>query len=188
MVHHSCWLKVPSLEPVMQEGYQNKNNTTRSTKNITIPKALQTGEQTPPPKSSLTTLLDGKFPDLRVANYKVSHAEAIRKITSNGYRLQVMTSKGTHGNVFTLTRFEQTYYMPLILNFLVNMDLKVTRNIQGPAIKFAKETRQSFRPLHNVLLSYTRAFLLKLGWHAVPCSPVLSLNLSKFLGTGSVVE
>ena len=45
----------------------------------------------------ITTLLDGKFPDLHTANYKVSCAEAIRKITSNGYKLQVITSRGTHG-------------------------------------------------------------------------------------------
>ena len=100
----------------------------------------------------ITTLLDGKFPDLHVTDYNVSHAEVIRKITSNGYKLQVMTSRGTHGDAYALTPFEQTCYMPLILNFPVNMDLMVTCNIQSPAIKFAKATHQSFRPLHNLIL------------------------------------
>ena len=94
--------------------------------------------------------MDGKFPDLCVADYKVSHAEVIRKINSNGYKLQVMTSRGTHGDAYALTPFEQTCYMPLILNFPVNVDLTVKCNIQGPAIKFAKATHQSFGPLHNL--------------------------------------
>ena len=113
---------------------------------------------------SLPMLLDGKFPDLHVTDYKVSHAEAIRKITSNGYKLQVMVSRGTHGDVFALTPFEQTCYMPLILNFLVNVDLTVTHNIQGPAIKFAKVTHQSFGPLHNLSYYLTQGhFYYNLG-------------------------
>ena len=80
----------------------------------------------------------------------VSHAEVIRKISSNGYKLQVMTSRGTQGDAYALTPFEQTCYMPLILNFPVNMDLMVTCNIQGPAIQFAKATCQSYGPLHNL--------------------------------------
>ena len=32
----------------------------------------------------IAMLLDRKFPDLHVTDYKVSHAKAIRKITSNG--------------------------------------------------------------------------------------------------------
>ena len=48
----------------------------------------------------IAIFLDGKFPDLCTTNYKVSHAEVIRKITSNGYKLQVITSRGTHGNAF----------------------------------------------------------------------------------------
>ena len=32
----------------------------------------------------ITTLMDGKFPNLCTADYKVSHGEAIRKITTNG--------------------------------------------------------------------------------------------------------
>ena len=51
----------------------------------------------------------------------------------------------------SLTPFEQTCYMPLILNFPVKVDLMVTHNIQGPTINFAKATHQSFRPLHNLL-------------------------------------
>ena len=98
----------------------------------------------------IATLLDGKFPDLHVTDYKVSCAEVIRKITSNGYKLQVMASRGTHSDVYTLTPFEQTCYMPLILNVPVNMDLTVTCNIQGPAIQFAKATHQSSGPLHNL--------------------------------------
>ena len=112
----------------------------------------------------ITTLLDGKFPDMHTANYKVSCAEAIRKITSNGYKLQVIMSRGTHGNTFSLTPFEQTCYMPLILNFPVNMDLTVTHNIQGPAIKFAKATHQSFRPFHNLFHYLTQGhFYYNLG-------------------------
>ena len=87
----------------------------------------------------ITTLLDGKFPDLHTTNYKVSHAEVIKKISSNGYKLQVITSRGTHGNTFSLTSFEQICYMPLILNFPVNVDLMVTHNIQGPAINLQKQ-------------------------------------------------
>ena len=129
----------------------------------------------------IATLLDGKFPDLHTVDYKVSHAEVIRKITSNGYKLQVIKSRGTHGNTFSLTSFEQTCYMPLILNFPVNMDLVVTCNIQGPAINFAKATHQTFRPLHNLFYYLTLGpFLLQPGWHAVPCLPVLSLNFIKF--------
>ena len=103
----------------------------------------------------IATLLDGKFPELCATHYKVSHAEVIRKITSNGYKLQVITSRGTHGDAFTLTPFEQTCYMPLILNFPINMDLMVTRNIQGPAINFAKATHQFFWPLHNLFYYLT---------------------------------
>ena len=56
----------------------------------------------------ITTLLDGKFPDLCSADYKVRWAESIRKITSNGYKMQVMVSRGTHGNAYSLTPFEHT--------------------------------------------------------------------------------
>ena len=112
----------------------------------------------------ITTLLDGKFPDLHTTDYKVSHGEAIRKITSNGYKLQVITSRGTHGDTYSLTPFEQTCYMPLILNFPVNVDLTVTCNIQGHATKFAKITHQSFGPLHNLLYYLTQGqFYYHLG-------------------------
>ena len=112
----------------------------------------------------ITTLLDSKFPDLHTTDYKVSHGEAIRKITSNGYKLHVIKSRGTHGDTYSLTPFEQTCYMPLILNFPINMDLTVTRNIQGPAIKFAKVTHQSFGPLHNLLYYLTQGqFYYNLG-------------------------
>ena len=115
----------------------------------------------------IAMLLDGKFPDLCVTDYKVSHAEVIRKITSNGYKLQVITSRGTCGDAYALTPFEQTCYMPLILNFPV--DLMVTCNIQGPAIKFAKATHQSFRPLHNLFYYLTSGhFYYNLGGMQYP--------------------
>ena len=65
----------------------------------------------------ITTLLDGKFPNLQSADYKVRHAEAIRKITSNGYKMQVMVSRGTPGDAYSLTPFQHMCYMPLLLNF-----------------------------------------------------------------------
>ena len=86
----------------------------------------------------ITTLLDGKFPNLHTTDYKVSHGEAIRKITSNGYKLQEITSRGTHGDTYSLTPFEQTCYVPLILNFPVNVDLMVTCNVQGPPLILQK--------------------------------------------------
>ena len=98
----------------------------------------------------IATLLDGKFPDLRSADYKVSHAQAIRKITSNEYRTQVMLSRSTHGDTYTLTHFEHTCYMPLILSFPINVDLTVTCNLPGSAIKFAWATCWSFSPLNNL--------------------------------------
>ena len=105
-----------------------------------------------------------KFPNLHTTDYKVSHDKAIRKITSNGYKLQVITSRGTHGDTYSLTSFEQTCYMPLILNFPVNMDLMVTCNVQGPTINFAKVTCQSFEPLHNLLYYLTQGqFYYNLG-------------------------
>ena len=76
----------------------------------------------------IATLLDRKFPDLRNADYKVRCTEAIRKITSNGYKMQVMVSRGTHSDAYTLTPFKHTCYMPLILNFPINVDLMVTCN------------------------------------------------------------
>ena len=93
----------------------------------------------------ITTLLDRKFPDLRSTDYKVRCAEAIRKITSNGYKMQVMVSRGTHGDAYSLTPFEHMCYMPLILNFPINVDLTVTRNVQGPTIKFTQVTRSFFQ-------------------------------------------
>ena len=69
----------------------------------------------------IATLLDGKFPDLCSVDYKVSHAQVIRKITSNEYRTQVMLSRSTHGDTYTLTHFEHMCYMPLILNFPINI-------------------------------------------------------------------
>ena len=128
----------------------------------------------------ITTLLDGKFPNLCTTDYKVSHGEAIRKITSNGYKLQVITSRGTHGDTYSLTPFEQTCYMPLILNFPVNMDLMVTHNVQGPVISFAKVMSIFWAFTQPTVLPYTRAVSLQLGRHMVPCSPVLSLNLINF--------
>ena len=116
----------------------------------------------------ITTLLGGKFPNLCTADYKVSCGETIRKITSNGYKLQVITSRGTHGDTYSLTPFEQMFYMPLILNFPINVDLTVTHNVQGPTIKFAKVTHQSFGPLHNLLYYLTPGqFYCSLGgiWH-----------------------
>ena len=95
---------------------------------------------------------------------KVSHGEAIIKITTNGYKLQVITSRGTHGDTYSLTPFEQTCYMPLILKFPVNVDLMVTCNVRGPAINFAKVTHQSFGPLHNLLYYLTQGqFYYNLG-------------------------
>ena len=137
----------------------------------------------------IATLLDGKFPNLHTADYKVSHGE-IRKITSNGYKLQVITSRGTHGDTFSLTPFEQTCYMPLILNFPVNMDLMVTHNIQGPTINFAKATCQSFGPLHNLFYYLTQGqFYYNLGGM---CGTLLASPFPKFhkifLGTDSVVK
>ena len=103
----------------------------------------------------IAMLLDRKFPDLRSADYKVRCTEVIRKITSNGYKMQVMVSRGTHGSTYSLTPFEHTCYMPLILNFPINVDLMVTHNVQGPAIKFAQVTHCSFRPLHNLFYYLT---------------------------------
>ena len=117
----------------------------------------------------IATLMDGKFPDLCTADYKVSHGEAIRKITSNGYKLEVITSRGTHGNTSTLTPFEQTCYMPLILNFPVNMDLMVTHNVQSPTTNFAKVTHQSFSPLHSLFYYITQGqFYYNLGGMQYP--------------------
>ena len=59
----------------------------------------------------IATLLDEKFPDLCSTDYKVRQAESIRKITSNGYKMQVMVSRGTHGNAYSLTPFKHTCYM-----------------------------------------------------------------------------
>ena len=103
----------------------------------------------------IAMLLDRQFPDLCSADYKVRCAEAIRKITSNGYKMQVMVSRGTHGDAYSLTPFEHTCYMPLILNFPINVDLTVTHNVQGPAIKFAQVTHHSFGPLHNLFYYLT---------------------------------
>ena len=103
----------------------------------------------------IATLLDGKFPNLRSTDYKVRCAEAIRKITSNGYKMQVMVSRGTHGDAYSLTPFKHMCYMPLILNFPINVDLTVTHNVQGPAIKFAQVTHHSFGPLHNLFYYLT---------------------------------
>ena len=103
----------------------------------------------------IAMLLDGKFPDLCSTDYKVRHAETIGKITSNGYKMQVMVSRGTHDNAYSLTPFKHTCYMPLILNFPINVDLMVTHNVQGPAIKFAQVTHHSFRPLHNLFYYLT---------------------------------
>ena len=112
----------------------------------------------------ITSFLDEKFPDLHTAYYKVSHAEAIRKINSNGYRVDMMRSRGTHGDTFALTPFELTCFMPLISNFLVNMDFTVTHNVQGPAIQFAKATCQSYGPLHNLFYYLTQGhFYYNLG-------------------------
>ena len=103
----------------------------------------------------IATLLDGKFLDLHSADYKVRHIEVIRKITSNGYKMQVMVSRGTHGNAYSLTPFKHTCYMPLILNFPINVDLTVTCNVQGPTIMFAQVTHHSFGPLHNLFYYLT---------------------------------
>ena len=117
----------------------------------------------------IATLLDGKFPDLRSADYKVSRTQVIRKITSNEYRTQVMLSRSTHGDTYTLTHFEHTCYMPLILNFPINMDLTVTRNLPGPTIKFARVTRQSFGPLNNLQYYLTRGhYFYNLGGSRYP--------------------
>ena len=117
----------------------------------------------------IATLMDGKFPDLRTADYMVSHGKAIRKITSNGYKLKVIMSRGTHGDTLTLTPFEQTCYMPLILNFPVNMDLMVTHNVQSPATNFAKVTHQSFGPLHSLFYYLTQGqFYYNLGGMRYP--------------------
>ena len=53
-MHLSCWLKAPSQEPVPWEGYHHKNNTMRSTQNITVLNILKTGEQIPLPKNPLS--------------------------------------------------------------------------------------------------------------------------------------
>ena len=112
----------------------------------------------------IATLLDGKFPDLHSADYKVSHAQVIRKITSNEYRTQVMLSRSTHGDTYTLTHFEHTCYMPLTLNFSINMDLTVTRNLPGSANKFAWVTCRSFGPLNNLQYYLARGhFFYNLG-------------------------
>ena len=56
----------------------------------------------------ITMLLDRKFPDLHSTDYKVRWAESIRKIISNGYKMQVMVSRGTHGDAYSLTPFKCT--------------------------------------------------------------------------------
>ena len=53
MVHLSCWLKTPSLEPVMWEGYHHKNNTMRSTKHYDTTSLGNQRTNTTPQKSSL---------------------------------------------------------------------------------------------------------------------------------------
>ena len=118
----------------------------------------------------IATLLDGKFPNLHSADYKVSRTQAIRKITSNRYRTQVMLSRSTHGDTYTLTPFKHTCYMPLILSFPINVDLTVTHNLPGPTIKFARLTHWSFGPLHNLQYYLTRGhFYYNLGglWYPV---------------------
>ena len=100
----------------------------------------------------IITLLDRKFPNLCSTDYKVRWAESIRKITSNGYKMQVMVSRGTHGDAYSLIPFEHMCYMPLILNFPINVDLMVTHNVRGPTIKYTQVTLHSFGPIHN--LSY----------------------------------
>ena len=118
----------------------------------------------------IATLLDGKFPNLHSVDYKVSRAQAIRKITSNEYRTQVMLSRSTHGDTYTLTHFEHTCYMPLILNFPINVDLTVTHNLPGPAIKFARVTRWSFGPLNNLQYYLARGhYFYNLGAHSIHC-------------------
>ena len=101
---------------------------------------------------------------LSLLSWMGSSPTCILLTTSNGYKLQVITSRGTHGDTFSLTPFKQTCYMPLILNFPVNVDLMVTHNIQGPTINFAKATHQSFGPLHNLLYYLTQGqFYYNLG-------------------------
>ena len=125
----------------------------------------------------IATLLDGKFPDLRSADYKVSRTQAIRKITSNEYRTQVMLSRSTHGDTYTLTHFEHTCYMPLILNFPINVDLTVTRNLPGPAIKFAQVTHRSFGPSKQfTVLSCKGALLLLPRGFTVSIASVIPLK------------
>ena len=106
----------------------------------------------------IATLLDGKFPDLCSVDYKVSCAQVIRKITSNEYRTQVMLSRSTHGDTYTLTHFEHMCYMPLTLNFPINVDLTVTCNSPGSANKFAWVTCRSFSPLNNLQYYLTRGY------------------------------
>ena len=125
----------------------------------------------------IATLLDGKFPDLRSADYKVSRTQAIRKISSNEYRTQVMLSRSTHGDTYTLTHFEHMCYMPLILNFPINVDLTVTRNLPGPAIKFARVTRQVFRsPKQSTVLPHKGALLLQPRGFTVSIMSVIPLK------------
>ena len=125
----------------------------------------------------IATLLDGKFPDLHSADYKVSHAQVIRKITSNEYRTQVMLSRSTHGDTYTLTHFEHMCYMPPILSFPINVDLTVTRNLPGSAIKFARVTRWSFGPLKQfAILSHKGALLLQPRWFTVSSASIIPLK------------
>ena len=75
-----------------------------------------------------------------------------------------MLSRSTHGDTYTLTHFEHMCYMPLILNFPINVDLTVTHNLPDSAIKFAQVTHRSFGPLNNLQYYLTRGhFFYNLG-------------------------
>ena len=125
----------------------------------------------------IATLLDGKFPDLCSVDYKVSHAQVIRKITSNEYRTQVMLSRSTHGDTYTLTHFEHMCYMPLILNFPINMDLTVTHNLPGPTIKFAWGNPPVFRSSKQfTVLPHKGALLLQPRGFTVSIASVIPLK------------
>ena len=57
MVHLSCWLKAPSLEPVTWWGYHHKNNTMRSTKHYDTKSLRNWRTNTSPQKSCLIFLV-----------------------------------------------------------------------------------------------------------------------------------
>ena len=128
----------------------------------------------------IATLLDGKFPDLHSSDYKVSRTQAIRKITSNRYRTQVMLSRSTHGDTYTPTHFEHTCYMPLILSFPISHQRGPHSHTQFTRLchQICMGNPPVFRsPTQFTILSRKGALLLQPGWFTVSSASVIPLKV-----------